>query len=227
MNTKRVALYFLGQILSIAITGVVMFWSAGRMDWWAAWAVIAVWLVWFTAVDLIIFRSNPDLLAERLAPPKESKGWDKAILSILRLTELARYIIAGLDQRYGWTSGFPVAAQIVAWIVCFLCTALFAWAMYSNAYFSQVVRIQADRGHAVVTQGPYHYIRHPGYLSTILFDPALSVLLASWWAIVAGVLCSILLILRTALEDRTLQRELAGYADYVRQVRYRLLPSVW
>jgi protein-S-isoprenylcysteine O-methyltransferase Ste14 len=227
MKTKLVVLYILGQILSIVVMGMALFWSAGRTDWWPAWAAIAVWLAWFTAMDIIIIRFNPELMAERLSPPKEAKTWDKAILSILRLMQLVRYILAGLDQRYGWTGGFPLAAQISALTVCVLSNALFFWALASNAFFSQVVRIQSDHGHVVATGGPYRYVRHPGYVGAILFDLALSTLLASWWAIITGGLCAILLILRTALEDRTLQAELTGYVDYARQVRYRLLPGIW
>jgi len=99
--------------------------------------------------------------------------------------------------------------------------------MASNTFFSQIVRIQSDRGHAVAAAGPYRYVRHPGYAGMVLFELAISTLLASWWAIVAGGFCAILLILRTALEDRTLQAELTGYVDYARQVRYRLLPGIW
>jgi protein-S-isoprenylcysteine O-methyltransferase Ste14 len=227
MNPKLVALYFLGQILSLASAGVAMFWAAGKMDWWPAWAVIAVWLVWFSAVDSVILRFNPDLMAERMSPPKGAKAWDRVILSTLRLTELVRYILAGLDQRYGWTGDFPLAAQMIALVVCGLSTALFAWAMASNAFFSQVVSIQSERGHTVAAGGPYRYVRHPAYLATILFDLALSTLLASWWAIITAGLCAILLVLRTALEDRTLKAELAGYMDYARQVRYRLIPGIW
>jgi len=227
MNTKLIALYILDQILSIFGVGVALFWSAGRIDWWPAWAAIAVWLAWFTAMDILILRFNPDLMAERLAPPKGAKTWDKAILSILRLTQLVRYILAGLDQRYGWTGGFPLVAQIAALTVCILSCALFTWAMASNTFFSQIVRIQSDHGHTVATDGPYRYMRHPAYVGMILFELALSTLLASWWALIAGGLCAILLILRTALEDRTLQSELTGYVDYARQVRYRLLPGIW
>jgi protein-S-isoprenylcysteine O-methyltransferase Ste14 len=227
MNTKLIALHFLNEILSIAGMGVALFWSAGRIDWWPAWAAIAVWLAWFTVMDSIIFRFNPDLVAERLSPPKGAKTWDRAILSILRLTQLARYILAGLDQRYGWSGDFPLAAQMVAWMVCILSCALFIWAMASNTFFSQIVRIQSERGHAVATDGPYRYVRHPAYTGMILFELAISTLLASWWAIIAGGLCACLLILRTALEDRTLQAGLTGYVDYAGQVRYRLLPGIW
>jgi protein-S-isoprenylcysteine O-methyltransferase Ste14 len=227
MNTKLIALYILDQILGIAGMGVALFWSAGRIDWWAAWVAIAVWLTFYTAMDILLLRFNPELMAERLNPPKGAKTWDRAILSLLRLMQLARYILAGLDQRYGWTVGFPLAAQLAGLVVCVMGYALLAWAMTSNVFFSQIVRIQSDRGHAVVTRGPYRYVRHPAYVGMILFELAMSILLASWWSLLASGLCAILLILRTALEDRTLQTELIGYVDYARQVRYRLLPGIW
>jgi protein-S-isoprenylcysteine O-methyltransferase Ste14 len=227
MNTKLIALTILDQILSVAAMGVALFWSAGRLDWWAGWAAIAVWLAFFTATDILLLRSNPDLMAERLSPPKGAKTWDRTIMSIFRLTTLARYILAGLDQRYGWTGGFPLAVQMAAWIVCVLSYALLAWAMLSNPFFSQIVRIQSDRGQAVVAEGPYRYVRHPAYIGMMVFEPAMSTLLASWWAILASGVCVILLILRTALEDRTLQAELTGYKDYARKVRFRLVPGIW
>jgi protein-S-isoprenylcysteine O-methyltransferase Ste14 len=227
MKTKTVALYILDQVLSLLGMAVALFWSAGRMDWWAAWAAIAVWLAWFAATDILLVRRNPDLMAERLSPPKGAKGWDRAILSIMRLMTLARYILAGLDLRYGWTVGFPLVAQITALAVCVLSYSLLTWAMLSNPFFSQIVRIQTERGHAIASAGPYRYVRHPGYVGMLLFELAISSLLASWWAILAGAACALLIILRTALEDRTLQAELPGYAEYARQVRYRLLPGVW
>ena len=227
MNKKLIALYILDQILSIAAMGVALFWSAGRIDWWAAWAAIAVWLTFFTATDILLLHFNPELMAERLNPPKGAKTWDRAIMSIFRLTTLVRYILAGLDQRYGWTVGFPVAAQLAGLVVCVMGYALLAWAMTSNTFFSQIVRIQSDRDHAVVTHGPYRYVRHPAYIGMILFELAMSILLASWWSLLASGLCAILLILRTALEDRTLLAELSGYVEYARQVRYRLLPGIW
>ncbi len=226
MDKKLVAVFILGGIVSVAAAGAAMFLAAGRIDWGAAWAVIGVWLVWFAAEDAILFR-NPALMRERLAPPKASKAWDKAILSTNRLVQLARYILAGLDLRNGWTVGFPALAQYAALGVALLSVAFFMWAMSSNAYFSQVVRIQSERGHAVATGGPYRYVRHPSYLAVILFELGLSTLLGSWVAILAAGVCAGLFILRTALEDRTLQAELPGYAEYARRVRYRLVPGVW
>jgi protein-S-isoprenylcysteine O-methyltransferase Ste14 len=227
MNTKLIPHYILGEILSIVGMGMALFWSAGRIDWWPAWAAIAVMLAWMKAMGIVILRFNPDLLAERLEPPEGAKTWDTIILVVIRLTTLARYIVAGLDQRYGWTGGFPLAAQIAALIVCALGYALFIWATASNTFFSQIVRIQSERGHTVATGGPYHYVRHPAYVGAILYELAVPVLLASWWALIASGFSAILLILRTALEDRTLQAELTGYVDYARQVRHRLLPGIW
>jgi len=148
-------------------------------------------------------------------------------MGIVGIATLVRLIIAGLDQRYGWTSGIPLAAQIAALVVSALGYSLVVWATASNAFFSQIVRIQSERSHTVATGGPYRFVRHPAYVGTILTELAVPVLLASWWALIPGVLNAVLFVLRTALEDRTLQAELNGYADYACQVRYRLLPGIW
>jgi protein-S-isoprenylcysteine O-methyltransferase Ste14 len=227
MNPKLIARYALRETMGIVFMGVALFWSSGKINWWPAWASIAVMLAWSTATAIVILRFNPNLLAERLGPRKGAKQWDTALMSILGLAQLARYIIAGLDQRFGWTGGFPAAAQIIALMICFLGYALFVWATASNPFFSQIIRIQSERGHAVATGGPYHNLRHPAYLGAILYELAVPILLASWWALFLSGLTVILLILRTALEDFTLQTGLTGYADYAHQVRYRLLPGIW
>jgi protein-S-isoprenylcysteine O-methyltransferase Ste14 len=218
MDTKLSARYAIRETMGIVVMGVALFWSAGRIDWWPAWA---------SATAIIVLFFNPDLLAERLGPRKGAKPWDTAIMSTLGLIQLARYSLAGLDQRYGWTGGFPPAAQVSALAVCALGYALVVWATVSNPFFSQIVRIQSERGHVVIAGGPYLYVRHPAYVGAILYEAAVSVLLASWWALIASGLNVFLLILRTALEDRTLQAELGGYIDYARRVHYRLLPGVW
>ena len=227
MRIKLIIRYAVRESMGIVAMGVALFWSAGKMNWWPAWASIGVMLAWITTTAIVILRFNPNLLAERLGPRKGAKPWDTAIMSFLGFTQLARYIIAGLDQRYGWTGSMSLAAQMAALTLCVLGYALVVWAIASNNFFSQIVRIQDERGHTVATGGPYHYVRHPAYIGAILFELAVPVLLASRWALIPSGLSAILLILRTALEDRTLQAELTGYAEYARQVHYRLFPGIW
>lgn len=227
MNTKLVFRYAFREALGLAVMGAALFWAAGTLDWWPAWAALAVMLAWIAATAYVILRYNPSLLAERLGPRKGAKPWDTAIMSLLGLLQLARYIVAGLDQRYSWSGDFSLAAQLAALAVCALGYALVVWATASNAFFSQIVRLQPERGQTVATGGPYHYVRHPAYLGALAYELATPILLASWWAMALSALTVILLILRTALEDRTLQAELAGYADYARQVKSRLLPGMW
>lgn len=227
MDIKLIARYVVRETMGLVIMGVALFLAAGRIDWWPAWAALIVMLAWTAATAIVILRFNPDLLAERLGPRRGAKSWDTAILSILGIVQLARYVVAGLDQRYGWTGGIPLFAQIAALIVCVLGYTLVVWATASNAYFSQIVRIQKERGQTVATGGPYRYVRHPAYAGAILYELAVPVLLASWWALLVSALNAFLLVLRTVLEDRTLRDELDGYTDYAREVRSRLLPGIW
>jgi protein-S-isoprenylcysteine O-methyltransferase Ste14 len=227
MSTKLITRYIIREIIGLVVMGIALFWSAGRIDWWPAWAAILVMMTWITATAIIILYCNPDLLAERLGPRKGAKTWDTLIMSLLGLIQLARYIIAGLDQRYSWTSDFPIAVQVVGLAVCILGYLLVVWATFSNTYFSQIVRIQTERGHTVATGGPYRYVRHPAYIGAILYELAVPVLLASWYALVVSILNVILILIRTFLEDQTLQAELKGYDEYTRQVRSRLLPGIW
>jgi len=227
MDRKLVVRYIVREVMGLVIMGVALFWPARRLDWWAAWAALAVMAAGIVATAVVIFRFNPGLLAERLGPRKGARSWDLTIMSIVGLLQLARYIVAGFDRRYGWTGAVPWAAQGAALVLCGLSYALVVWATASNAFFSQIVRIQSERGHTVATGGPYRYVRHPAYIGAILYELAVPVLLASWWAGIASGVSVPLLILRTALEDRTLQTELSGYAEYAHQVRYRLLPGIW
>jgi protein-S-isoprenylcysteine O-methyltransferase Ste14 len=167
------------------------------------------------------------MLAERAARTKQdAKRWDTVLLSVYGLLTICKHVVAGLDARNGW-SHMPTWLQILALAVAALSQALVTWAMTANAYFSKVVRIQEDRGHGVATGGPYRIVRHPGYLGTLAFEVFTPILLGSWWAWIPGLLSATLMLVRTALEDRTLQSELEGYKAYARQVRYRLIPGLW
>ena len=231
MDKKLFARFAIREIMGVVVVAVALFIPAGRWDWWQAWAAVVVLSAWVIATALVILRIHPALLAERLGPRKGAKRWDTLIMSVVGLLQLARYILAGLDQRYGWTGdwigNFPLGWQLLALLVCLLGQALVVWAMASNAYFSQIVRVQSEREHAVAIGGPYSWVRHPAYTGSILFELVLPVLLASWPAMLLSVLDISLFVLRTALEDRTLQAELPGYADYAQKVRWRLIPGIW
>ncbi len=214
------------EIMGVVFVAATLFIPAGRLDWVMGWALVAIYAAWITALAVILIPRCPELLAERAGRPKDVKTWDTVILSIIGVTTVAKYVIAGLDQRFGWTAPTP-AVQIAGLVVAALGYALLTWAMVSNAFFSQVVRIQADREHSVATGGPYRYVRHPGYTGSIAFELATPIMLGSLWALIPGVLAALLTVVRTALEDRTLEDELDGYRDYAEGVRHRLLPGIW
>jgi protein-S-isoprenylcysteine O-methyltransferase Ste14 len=147
-------------------------------------------------------------------------------MGIVGVLALAGYVIAGLDQRNGWTN-MPAGAQIIGLLLAAAGYALTVWATASNAFFSLTVRIQKERGHTVATGGPYRFLRHPSNLGQIVMFLCVPIMLGSWWAGLTGLTCALLILLRTVLEDRTLIRELGGYAEYAARVRYRLIPGVW
>jgi protein-S-isoprenylcysteine O-methyltransferase Ste14 len=136
-------------------------------------------------------------------------------------------LVAGLDLRFGWTQGLADWWNLGGAIVFAAGLELFSWAMMANAYFSTAARIQAERGQTVCKNGPYHFLRHPGYLGAILQSLGIPLLLGSFWALVPGVVAAALMVVRTSFEDRMLQSELTGYSEYAREARFRLLPGVW
>jgi len=132
-----------------------------------------------------------------------------------------------LDKRYGWTDPLAFNIKIVSLIVIVLGYVLGSWALIENKFFSGIVRIQEDRGHHVVTTGPYRFIRHPGYAGSLLVYLVVPIFLDSLWAYIPTILLIGIVFLRTLLEDRTLQSELPGYKDFTQKTRYRLLPYIW
>jgi protein-S-isoprenylcysteine O-methyltransferase Ste14 len=209
--------------------GVMIFLPAGRLDWAWGWVILAVVGVFLAAHPLILVPINPDLLAEREKGTRDRpvKAWDKWITALAGGFMSASWIIAGLDVRFHWTTGMPLGYHLAGLIVMILGYALFLWAMVCNAFFAEGVRIQTERGHAVVTNGPYHFVRHPGYVGAILSQVSTPFLLGSAWALIPSVASGVLYVVRTCLEDQTLRQELSGYAEYAQHTRYRLLPGVW
>jgi len=179
---------------------------------------------------VLLVPINPDLLVERAGGLRQEGGkrWDRWVAFMAAgVFPTASWIVAGLDLRFGWSCPKPLLIHLIGTAMVVLGWALFMWAMVSNAYFSEVVRIQDDRGHQVAVDGPYRFVRHPGYAGAILAFIGTPLLLGSWWALIPAGLGVGGYILRTALEDRTLRDELEGYKAYAEHVPYRLLPGVW
>jgi protein-S-isoprenylcysteine O-methyltransferase Ste14 len=227
MDKKLIARFIIRETMGTVILAVILFWAGGTVRWWQAWALTVLVFAWATATMIVALRSSPDLLAERLGPRTGAKKWDTILMSIVGIGTLGRLVIAGLDHRYGWSGELSLFAQVIALIVTGFGYVLPVWAAAVNAYFSQIVRIQEERGHTVATGGPYKWVRHPAYVGTVLCELATPVLLGSWWALIFGALNAVLFIVRTAKEDATLIAELDGYDDYARQTRYRLFPGIW
>jgi protein-S-isoprenylcysteine O-methyltransferase Ste14 len=154
--------------------------------------------------------------------------WDKWIGGAWYLGQYVLIpLIAALDVRFGWTEEIPIAWHLLGALGHALGIGLTAWAMISNAYFSTAVRIQSDRGQQVCRTGPYHYVRHPGYVGIFFQALSVPILLGSLWSLFFAIPIVVLMVIRTAIEDHMLQEELPGYKEYAQEVKYRLLPGVW
>jgi protein-S-isoprenylcysteine O-methyltransferase Ste14 len=223
MLLKRTVAVF-GVIL---VMDLLLFVPAGRLDWPEAWILSLLYGVFLLGYAVWGTLKAPELLKERSQVAENVKVWDKVIVAIYTVLLLTTFVVAGLDVgRVRW-SQMSVAWQVLGLVGMVLSGGLIFWTIVTNAYLGRMVRIQEDRGHQVVTSGPYRYVRHPMYLGIILLFPCMTLFLGSWWALAPASLIAILMVIRTALEDRTLQAELPGYGEYAQRVRYRLLPGVW
>lgn len=202
---------------------------ASEWDWWEAWAYAAASILSFVVSRAIAARVHPDVIAERAhtLEARNTKPWDKILAPLLALGSILILVTAGLDRLVGALSPFSTWAKFTALAGIVIGYAFSSWALVENRFFSGTVRIQTERGHHVISSGPYRLIRHPGYAGGLLGYMLIPVLLDSLWAFVPAVLLGIVMIARTALEDKTLQTELPGYAEYAQRTRYRLIPGVW
>ncbi|MCP4346465.1 MAG: isoprenylcysteine carboxylmethyltransferase family protein [Desulfobacterales bacterium] len=214
--------------IMVLIMAVLLIVSSGRTDWVMAWIFISIVIVGTGINSFIMVRGNPDLIEERSRIKKDAKKWDKLLAPFMALYVPAIILlVAGLDERFGWSPEISPKVMVIALIIAILGYLLTSWALATNKFFSAIVRIQKDREHSVVSAGPYRIVRHPGYTGLMTFNIATPVILGSFWAFIPAVLTLCLTIVRTALEDKTLQDELEGYEEYARQVRYRMVPGVW
>jgi protein-S-isoprenylcysteine O-methyltransferase Ste14 len=211
-------------IIAITVFAAVLFVCAGKLDWVAGWIYVGMISVSTIITSLLMDR---DLIVERSGFKGNYKKWD-IVLSLLmaRIFPLGTLIVCGLDARFGWSQVLPVL-RMAAFILIVVGLILSDWAMIENRFFSPVVRIQHERGHTVVTTGPYRYLRHPGYGGGMVVNLLTPLMLGSWWGIIPALFTVVITVIRTALEDKTLHEELSGYTEYALKVRWRLLPKIW
>jgi protein-S-isoprenylcysteine O-methyltransferase Ste14 len=211
----------------MAIMAAVLFISAGRLNYWQGWVFLEI-NIFFLGLTAWTLRNNPALIQERLHPGQGMKSWDKVYYALSTPLYLVSLILAGIDAGHVHRKGhIAPAVYALAFVGYALGQSLMLWAKSVNTFFSSVVRIQEDRGHCVCREGPYRWLRHPGYLGGLLFGLSMPLVLGSTWALVPAGIIALLLIARTRLEDATLMKELAGYKDYADAVRFRLLPGIW
>ncbi len=220
--TRLVAVYLLIPL--------VLFLSGWDLAWWEAWTYSLLIVLAGIGGHLWVERRHPGLLAERVDFEKalDVKPWDKVLAPLMGIsTSFLLVIVAGLGHRFRWAPPFPTWLNILGLLLIAGGYGFAGWAAAENRFFASMVRIQTDRGHVVCDRGPYRIVRHPGYAGNILPLPGIVLALGSGWTIIPAAIALIIVVIRTALEDRTLQEELPGYRDYARRVHYRLVPWVY
>lgn len=210
------------------LMAVAFFFAAGRLNISRAWLAFGVHFFGAIVGGLLMWKFAPGLANQRASVKQGTKSWDKVILTIyFLLVLLVIPVIAGLDiGRYQWSQlSINYAIFGVALYLAFFL--LFYWAMLANEHFEGSSRIQKDRAHRVIMNGPYGIVRHPGYVAMILASLADSLIIGSLYSLIPGVFAVIVTIIRTFLEDRMLQTELEGYTEYAKKIKYRLIPGIW
>jgi protein-S-isoprenylcysteine O-methyltransferase Ste14 len=198
-------------------------------DWWEAWVYAIIGILSFAICRVLAARRHPDLIAERarFMQHENAKPWDKLLAPFLGLGGGLVLLVAGLVPLFDWSPTIRLPVIILSLVIILAGYALESYALIENRFFSCMVHIQTDRGHQVVSSGSYRWMRHPAYTGALLTYLATPLFLDSGWAFLPAVFITILLVIRTGLEDKFLQDELESYRDYARRVRYRLLPGVW
>lgn len=214
-------------IAGLLIILALLFIPAGTLRWPEAWVFLVLYFSSVAGAFLWMKAKAPDLLKERMSRKKDAKSWDKWILGLYTFFLVVMIVVAGLDAvRFAW-SRVPLALKVFGFLGYIPAMALLFWVLTQNPFLSEKVRIQSDRGQFVCTTGPYRYVRHPMYAGIILLVFCVPLFLGSLYALIPAAVIVFLFVLRTSLEDKTLQRELSGYREYAQRVRFRLIPGIW
>ena len=221
-----IALGALGSLAMVLVFAALVFLSACRLDWTLGWLYVVIVAFNIIMTWLCLLKWNPVLIERRMRYPKGTKGWDKWWAVLYAPVFIAVYIVAGIEAREG-VSSLPWMAWLLGLAIFIPGSGLLTWSMVVNPFFEKTVRIQTEYGHRVIDTGPYAYVRHPGYAGFVGWIISTPLLLGSAWALIPAWLAVIGIVIRTALEDRTLYAELPGYPEYAGRVRFRLLPGLW
>ena len=224
---RRIYSWIRGVSLGMIGYALLLILCSGKWNWFWGWVFMILLTLAMATHVLVLVPLNPALLADRAGGLRQpgTKRWDIWLTMIASLAFTSIMIIAGLDERWGWTGTISIGWHLAGILLFVIWWIFFLWAMASNPFFSEGVRIQEN--HQVAKRGPYRLVRHPGYLGNLLGCIGQPLLFGSWWAFIPAVLTIVAFIIRTELEDKTLQKELDRYSDYAKQVRYRLIPGIW
>jgi protein-S-isoprenylcysteine O-methyltransferase Ste14 len=213
----------------LPITALVLFVSAGTIRWPQAWVYMALLGSFGLLSGLSLAQHDPELVRERMRGPiqREQKPWDKVLLLVIFPLFVGQYVISGLDAVRFHVSDMPLWLEVLGAAGVLLGLYIFHIVLRANSYAAAVVKVQKERGHQVISTGPYAWVRHPMYAGAILFFLGTALLLGSWYAFAIGLVLIALFGLRAVWEEDTLKAELPGYPDYAARVRYRFVPGVW
>ena len=223
-----IAKLLLQNLIWIVVMGALLFVPAGALHWPAAWVFLGTIAILGMSGGLWLAKTDPALLAERMRPmmQKDQPAADKKFMLVFGFVVLIWFIAIGLDKRMH-ASDVPVALQALGLAMLVFSSGFIMWVMRENSFAAPVVKLQTERGHRVVSTGPYAWVRHPMYSGAILFFVAVPLLLGSWWGVAMSPLFIVLFAIRAGIEERALLAGLPGYADYTARVRYRLVPGLW
>jgi protein-S-isoprenylcysteine O-methyltransferase Ste14 len=224
--TPRAVLLMLFFIVVIPFLPLLI---SQRWNWWEAWVYAILAILGFAISRALAARRHPDLLAERarFLQHEDAKAWDKLLSPLVGLGGGLIPLVAGLDALFEWSPTFGFETKIISLAILLVGYIISSYALIENRFFSGMVRIQTDRDHHVISSGPYRWVRHPGYAGALLTYLVTPIFLDSGWAYLPVFCLTIVLVIRTSLEDQTLQEELTGYWEYAKRVRYRLIPGIW
>ena len=207
----------------IILLGLLIFWPAGTLDFGCGWLLMGLLFVPMVIAGFVMLAKAPSLLAKRL-DAKEKQATQKGVVALSGLMFVVGFVVAGLDFRFGW-SRMPLWVTVTASVLFLVASGLYAAVMRENAYLSRTIKV--EEGQTVVDTGLYGLVRHPMYMATLLLFGMMPIVLGSWYALIVFAAYPAIIIVRLVDEEKLLTKELPGYADYKKKVKYRIIPFVW